>query len=116
MHLVRRVLPYEYFKYRRHLKSLDQENRFLRFGFAANDYAIDHLCDEFEKNPKDHVLFCVEDSNLEFIGVGHIALQDGMELAFSVLKSHQKQGIGDALIKRVVQYCRTRGLLEGKMV
>ncbi len=116
MHLVRRVFPYEYFKYRKHLKSLDLENRILRFGFPVKDDVIDQLCDEFEKNPKHHVLFCVENNNLEFVGVGHIALQGEMELAFSVLKDYQKQGIGNALIKRAISYCRTKGILKGQMV
>ncbi len=116
MHLVRRVLQYEYPKYRKHLKSLDLDSRVLRFGFAVKDEVIDQLCDEFEKNPQQHVLFCVEDINLEFVGVGHIALQGEMELAFSVLKEYRKQGIGDALIQRAARYCRTRGILKGQMV
>lgn len=116
MHLVRRVLQYEYPKYRKHLKALDTESRVLRFGFAVKDEAIDRLCDEFEKNPSQHVLFCVEDINLEFVGVGHIALQGEMELAFSVLKTHRNQGIGAALIQRAVRYCRTHGILKGQMV
>lgn len=116
MHYVRRVLPYEYSKYRKHLKSLDLESRVLRFGFAVKDEVIDTLCDQFEKNPQQHILFCVEDINLEFIGIGHIALQGEMELAFSVLKEYRKQGIGDALIQRAVRYCRTRGILKGQMV
>lgn len=116
MHTVRRVLPYEYSKYRRHLKALDPESRVLRFGFAVKDEVIDDLCNKFEKNPDQHILFCVEGSNLEFIGVGHVALQGEMELAFSVLSSHRKQGIGAALIQRAVRYCRTRGILKGQMV
>lgn len=116
MHTVRRVLPYEYPKYRQHLKALDLESRVLRFGFAVKDEVIDTLCNEFEKNPNKHVLFCVENTNLEFVGVGHIALQGQMELAFSVLKTHRNQGIGAALIQRAVRYCRTRGILKGQMV
>ena len=116
MHLVRRVLQYEYPKYRKHLKALDIDSRVLRFGAPVKDEVIDLLCDEFEKNPSKHILFCVENINLEFVGVGHIALQGEMELAFSVLKTHRNQGIGDALIQRAVRYCRTRGILKGQMV
>ncbi len=116
MHTVRRVLPHEYSKYRKHLKSLDLESRILRFGFAIKDEVIDNLCDGFEKDPSQHVLFCVEDTDLKFIGVGHIALPGKMELAFSVLKEARNQGVGSAIMDRVVRYCRTKNLLKGQMV
>jgi GNAT superfamily N-acetyltransferase len=113
---VRRVLPHEYGKYRQHLKALDSDSKVLRFGSPITDAVIDSLCDSFEANPSQHILFCVENNNLEFVAVGHVALQDSMELAFSVLKEHQGQGIGNALMKRAIQYCRTHGILKGCMV
>lgn len=116
MHVVRRVFPHEYKKYKDHLKSLDFESRVMRFGFPVKDEVIDTLCEGIEKNYKDHVLFCVEDCQLNFIGVGHVSTQGEMELAFSVHQDYRKQGIGSALINRVVQYCKTRGLLKGQMV
>lgn len=116
MHLVRKVLPYEYPKYRDHLKSLDAESRVLRFGFPAKDEHIDKLCDSIEAKPNEHILFCVEDINLKFIGIGHIALDNSMELAFSVSTEHRNQGIGNALMDRIVQYCRTHNMLKGHMV
>ena len=116
MHIVRRVLPNEYNKYREHLLSLDDNSRTLRFASPVSDYVINHLCDGFEANPKDHVLFCIEDENLDFVAVGHIAIEDEMELAFSVLKEHQGKGMGDALMRRVLQHCRTIGHLKGHMV
>jgi GNAT superfamily N-acetyltransferase len=115
-HIVRRVLPYEYSKYRTHLKALDVESRILRFGFFAKDETIDILCDGIEKRPSEHVLFCIENADLEFVGIGHIALVPEMELAFSVLKDYRRQGIADALMTRCVQYCRTHNILMGKMV
>lgn len=115
-HTVRRVLPLEYHKYRTHLKSLDSESKFLRFGYHISDEIVDQLCDNIDKHPDQHVLFCIENDRLEFVAVGHIALQDGMELAFSVLKSAQGQGMGNALMKRCIQHCRTRGILKGCMV
>ena len=39
-----------------------------------------------------------------------------MELAFSVLKDYQGQGMGNRLIKRCIQYCRTHNVLKGCMV
>lgn len=116
-HTVRRVLSYEYDKYRAHLKALDPESKTLRFGYPVRNETIDMLCDRIEKSANDHILFCVENDMLEFIGIGHIAIEgDQMELAFSVLKEYQGQGIGQALMERCIQWCRTHDILEGSMI
>lgn len=116
MAAVRKVLVSEYPKYRKHLKSLDAESKYLRFGFHIQDETIDQLCDQFEADADRNILFCVENDNLEFVAVGHIALQDEMELAFSVLKESQGQGLGNQLFSRVIQWCRTHNRLKGNMV
>jgi len=113
---VRRVLPHEYAKYRTHLKSLDAESKVLRFGYAISDYVLDALCDKFETNPRKHILFAIENEQLEFVAVGHVSLEGEMELAFSVLKEYQGQGMGNRLMKRCIQYCRTHNILKGCMV
>lgn len=109
-------MPNEYKKYREHLLKLDMESRTLRFAHPATDDAINSLCDRFESHPLDHVLFAIEDANLDFVAVGHVALEGEMELAFSVLKECQGQGMGDALMKRILQHCRTTNHLKGHMV
>ena len=116
MHIVRRVLSSEYGKYRTHLKALDTDSRILRFAAPVTDDVIDSICDKIESDPQHHVLFAVEDENLDFIAVGHIAVFDDMELAFSVLKEHRGKGIGNQLMKRVIQHCRVNGYLKGFMV
>lgn len=113
---VRRVLPHEYPKYRQHLKALDAESKTLRFGYPVTDYVIDQLCDQIEEDHSNHVLFAIENRKLEFIAIGHIAVEQGMELAFSVLKKHQGKGFGNLLMRRCIQYCRTHGILKGCMV
>ena len=113
---VRRVLPHEYTKYRTHLKRLDAESKVLRFGHPVSDYVVDTLCDKFEAHPSQHVLFAIENQDLEFVAVGHIALEGEMELAFSVLEEYQGQGMGNRLIRRCIRYCRTHGILKGCMV
>lgn len=113
---VRRVLPHEYPKYRAHLKSLDSDSLVLRFGHHVQHEVIDKLCDTFESDNNHHILFCVENNQLEFVAVGHIALDQSMELAFSVLKSHQGQGLGSALMRRCIQWCRTHNVLSGNMI
>ena len=113
---VRRVLPHEYPKYRKHLKQLDASSKYLRFGYHIQDDMIDKLCAQFEAEPEKNILFAIENDDLDFIGVGHIAIQEEMELAFSVLKGYQGQGMGGLLMKRVIQWCRTHGKLRGCMV
>ena len=115
-HTVRRVLPHEYTKYRQHLKALDRDSQVLRFGYPIREEMIDEFCNTIENDKDHHILFCVENSQLEFIGIGHIALGDTMELAFSVLKEHQGQGVGTLLMKRCIQWCRTHNVLDGMMV
>ncbi|CAB4241763.1 NAT_SF domain containing protein [uncultured Caudovirales phage] len=117
LHLtVRRVLPNEYPKYRTHLKALDPASKHMRFGYAVTDEIIDQLCDRWEADHNHNILFAIENANLDFIAVGHIAMYDEMELAFSVLKEHQGQGLGNLVMKRVIQWCRTNGNLKGCMV
>jgi GNAT superfamily N-acetyltransferase len=96
-HTVRRLLDHEYSKYRKHLKQLDSNSRYLRFGIPIRDESIDLLCDQIEQNHQRHILF-------------------GIENAFSVLKEYQGQGMGSRLMKRCIQWCRTHGILEGMMV
>jgi len=98
------------------LKALDEDSKILRFGFNIKEETLANLCKGFEQDPKQHVLFCVENDDLEFIAVGHIALGEEMELAFSVLKEYQGQGIGNKLMKRCIRHCRTRNILKGTMV
>ena len=112
--IVRRVLPHEYGKYKTHLQALDAQSKHLRFGTVLSDSIIEKFCDRLD--PYKHILFCVEDTELNFIGVGHISLENGMELAFSVFKEHQGRGLGSSLMKRCIQWCRTNNILKGCMV
>lgn len=115
-YLVRKLTVFEYSKYANHLKKLDDQSRYLRFGFKAKDQTIDTMVNDIVKNPQKHVLFGVENSNLELIGVGHIALGQPVELAFSVLQEFQGQGMGSSIIKRCIQYCRSQSITKGYMV
>lgn len=115
-HIVRRMLPSEYHKYSVHLKSLNADSRYLRFGNSINDAGIDRVCAGIEKNFTDHVLFCIESWDLKILAVGHIATGKLMELAFSVLNECQGQGMGNLLMHRCIQYCRAHGMLAGHMV
>jgi GNAT superfamily N-acetyltransferase len=117
MHLVYRLRPNEYSRYRKHLLALDADSRYTRFGYMIKDEVIEQLCDRFEANPRLHKIFVIENERLEVVAAGHIALEDGeTELAFSVLKEYRKQGMGDALMKRTIEWCQNRNIKGGCMV
>jgi GNAT superfamily N-acetyltransferase len=81
------------------------------------DEAIRDMCDAWQYNYRSHTVFAIENAQLEFVAVAHIAKEvNGMELAFSVLDSYQGQGLGNLLMERSLQYCRVKGLLLGNMV
>ena len=113
---VRRMLPTEFPKLVRHLKNLDEASKVLRFGYHVTDAVIDTLCAGFKKAQHKHIFFVIENDNLEFVAVGQVATEKDMELAFSVLKQHQGQGMGDALMRRCIQHCRVIGKLKGCML
>ena len=116
-HLVYRLQPHEYSRYRKHLLALDEESRYTRFGFHIQDAVIEQLCQGFEANPKEHKIFVIEDNDLDVVAAGHISLQGGeTELAFSVLKEYRQQGMGDALMKRTIEWCQNRNIKGGCMV
>jgi GNAT superfamily N-acetyltransferase len=117
MHTVYKLTHLEYNRYRKHLKSLDDDSRYLRFGYHIKDDMIDLICDRIEKNPLMHKIFVIEDDDCAVIAAGHIALEDTpVELAFSVLKEHQGKGMGSALMKRCIEWCQNRSIKTGCMV
>jgi GNAT superfamily N-acetyltransferase len=81
------------------------------------DEVIEQLCDRFEADPKNHKIFVIENEQLEVVAAGHIALEDDTtELAFSVLKEYRKQGMGDALMNRTIEWCQNRNIQGGCMI
>ena len=117
MHLVYRLRPEEYHRYRTHLLALDDASRYTRFGTIVKDEIINQLCDKFESNYKEHKIFVIEDNDLRVIAAGHIALEGGeTELAFSVLNDYRKQGMGSSLMARTIEWCQNRNIKGGCMV
>lgn len=116
-HLVYRLRPAEYDRYRKHLLALDEQSRYLRFGYHATDYIINQLCDKFEANTDKHKIFVIENDELDVVGAGHISLENNeLELAFSVLKEYQGKGMGTSLMGRCVEWCQNRNIKGGCMV
>lgn len=117
MHPVYRLTPKDFSRYRTHLLLLDQETRYLRFGFHIQDQTIIELCQRWEANSDKHVIFGIENDDLDFVGIAHISLEDEVaELAFSVIKGYQRHGYGSALMARAIEYCQNHNIKQGCMV
>lgn len=116
-HTIYRLPAGEFYRYRTHLLSLDEESRYMRFGFHIKNETINQLCEKWELSADKHKVFVIENDNMEVVAVGHVSLEDDIpELAFSVFKECQGRGMGDALMKRTIEYCQNRGIKLGCMV
>jgi len=116
-HLVYRLRPEEYHRYKTHLLALDLGSRYTRFGTIIKDEVIEQLCERFETNYREHKIFVIEDEQLRVVAAGHIALEGGeTELAFSVLNEYRNRGMGDALMSRTIEWCQNRNIKGGCMV
>lgn len=117
MHTIYRLSPAEFYRYKTHLLCLDEEAKYMRFGFHAKYDTIIQMYNRWKTTPDKHVIFAIENEDLEVVGIGHISLEDDpVELAFSVSKEYQGQGMGSALMSRAVEYCQNRGIKAGCMV
>ena len=116
-HIIYKLHATEFNRYRAHLLSLDEESRYMRFGFHIRNEIINQLCDKWALDPHNHKIFVIENENLEVVAVAHVSLEgDTPELAFSVFKECQHKGMGDALMKRAIEYCQNKGIKHGYMV
>ena len=116
-YIIYRLPSTEFYRYRTHLLSLDEESRYMRFGFHIKNETINELCNRWQLNDDKHIVFAIENDNLEVVAIGHISLEEEpAELAFSVFKECQGKGMGDALMKRCIEHCQNRGIKLGCMV
>lgn len=94
-------------EYSRHLKGLPDEDRYSRFGYNASNFNIDQLILDMCYHHQDHELWYARTDDKR-VGWGHMAKnEDGSwELAVSVDHEYQRQGIGDMLIKEMVEWAK----------
>jgi len=98
----------------RHLIALELHDRYLRFGFAANDEQIQRYADSlnFERDE----IFGIYNRRLELIAMAHLAFSADSELSacaefgVSVLKSVRGRGYGGRLFDRAVMHARNEGV------
>jgi GNAT superfamily N-acetyltransferase len=104
---------YKIHKYSKHLKNLTEEDKFSRFGYHANEYNIDQLILGMCYHPHDHELWYVMINDVQ-VGWGHLAKNNdaSWELAVSVERSHQRQGIGNQLITEMLTWAKFHHITE----
>ncbi len=98
----------------RHLMALEPHDRYLRFGFAANDEQIQRYADSlnFERDE----IFGIYNRRLELIAMAHLAfsadsnLNACAEFGVSVAKGARGRGYGARLFDRAAMHARNEGV------
>lgn len=97
-----------------HLLALDEHDRYLRFGYLANDEQIRHYVEglDFERDE----IFGIYNRKLELIAMAHLAYSPDRscdscaEFGVSVLKTARGRGYGGLLFERAVMHARNYGV------
>ena len=99
--------------YSRHLKNLTDEDKISRFGFLATDHMIDQLILGMCYNPSEHELWYARTDDTR-VGWGHLARNpdNSWELAVSVDKEYQRQGVGNKLITEMLEFAKFHHITE----
>lgn len=98
----------------RHLQALDERDRYLRFGYLANDAQIQAYVDtlDFERD----AIFGIYNRKLELVAMAHLAhsvdksFDACAEFGVSVLPSVRGHGYGSKLFGRAVRHARNEGV------
>lgn len=97
-----------------HLLSLDERDRYLRFGYAASDQQIRHYVDGIHYD-RDHV-YGIFNRRLRLIAMAHLAQMDdtgpvkSAEFGVSVLKHARGRGYGALLFERSATHAVNSGI------
>jgi RimJ/RimL family protein N-acetyltransferase len=98
-----------------HLLALEPHDRYLRFGYAANDEQIRRYVDHLDFDRDD--IFGIFNRKLELIAMAHLAFipsdpgtAPGAEFGVSVLAKARGRGYGSRLFDRAVTHARNEGV------
>jgi GNAT superfamily N-acetyltransferase len=97
-----------------HLKALDADDRYLRFGYPATDEQIGRYVAGLDFDRDD--IFGIYNRKLELIAVAHLAYSADPDVAacaefgVSVLKKARGRGYGQRLFERAVIHARNEGV------
>lgn len=97
-----------------HLLALEPQDRYLRFGYAANDEQIHRYVDQLDFDRDE--LFGIFNRKLELIAMAHLAFSGDpacincAEFGVSVSKSARGRGYGSRLFERAAMHARNEGV------
>jgi GNAT superfamily N-acetyltransferase len=112
---IRQLGPKHRERIAQHLKRLETHDRYLRFGYLANDEQIQHYVDNLDFERDD--IFGIYNRRLELIAMAHLAhsvdkqFQACSEFGVSVAKSARGRGYGSKMFERAVKHARNEGVL-----
>lgn len=98
----------------RHLLALDAHDRYLRFGFSANDEQIQRYADSLNFDRDE--IFGIYNRRLDLIAMAHLAfsadsrLDACAEFGVSVLAGARGRGYGARLFDRAAMHARNEGV------
>ncbi len=97
-----------------HLMALDAHDRYLRFGFTANDEQIQRYADSLNFDRDE--IFGIYNRRIELLAMAHLAFSSDdklsacAEFGVSVLKSARGRGYGARLFDRAAMHARNQGV------
>ncbi|MFT4240965.1 MAG: GNAT family N-acetyltransferase [Acidovorax sp.] len=97
-----------------HLLQLEASDRYLRFGYAANDEQIRRYAENLDFDRDE--IFGIYNRKLELIAMAHLAFSERpehkhcAEFGVSVLKKARGRGFGARLFERAVMHARNEGV------
>lgn len=97
-----------------HLKALDADDRYLRFGYPATDEQIDRYVAALNFERDD--IFGIYNRKLELIAMAHLAysadpeMTSCAEFGVSVLRKARGRGYGQRLFERAIIHARNEGV------
>jgi len=98
-----------------HLTKLQAHDRYLRFGYLANDEQIQRYVDGLDFERGD--IFGIYNRRLELIAMAHLAhsvdaqFRACAEFGVSVAKSARGRGYGSKMFERAVKHARNEGVI-----
>ena len=109
---VRKLWPTEGHLFRDHLLRLDKDSRRLRFAHGVSDSFIEDYASRMNDMGSIVFGYCVNGEVRAAAELRKLANNWGVEAeaAFSVERPYQDQGIGSALMGRVIRSARNRGV------
>ena len=111
---IRKLGPGHRERIAKHLLALEERDRYLRFGYAANDEQIRRYVDGLDFERDD--IFGIYNRRLDLIAMAHLAHSIDRnyaacaEFGVSVSKSARGRGYGGKLFGRAVMHARNEGV------